>query len=82
MGYPYGKSEEPKPKKITLTAEQSQRVNALVLKEYRRTFHWYRALTDFDRIYILDWTLDTFEGRDAYRDAIELVEGTPKAQQP
>lgn len=56
-----------------LSKEQSTKVNALVLKEYRRTFHFYRKLSDFDALDVLDWTLDTREGRDAYADAVKAV---------
>lgn len=77
---PYGRSDDTQ-RRVRLTHEQSEKVNALVLREYRRTFHWYRKLTDFDKLYILDWTIATTEGREAYKDAVETVEGTPKSQQ-
>jgi hypothetical protein len=62
-----------------MTPEQSKAVNALVLKEYRRTFHFYRKLTEWDALYILEWTMDTREGREAYADAVKAVTTPPVA---
>lgn len=67
------------PRKRGLDAEQSREVNRLVLREYRRTFHFYRQLTEWDAIYILDWTMDTKAGREAYADAVKEVMTPPKA---
>jgi hypothetical protein len=68
----------PRPRARALSAEHSREVNRLVLKEYRRTFHFYRKLTEWDAIYILEWTIDTAEGREAYADAVKLVTTPPK----
>lgn len=55
-----------------LTDEQLKRLWLLVTRAYRRMYHDYRPLDEWT---VLDWTLDTYEGRDTFTWAARVITG-------
>jgi hypothetical protein len=61
-----------------LSLEQVARLNMLVRRAYRRMYHDWRPLSPAWALKVLDWTLDTREGRETYAWAARVVTGQEK----
>lgn len=58
-----------------LTDEQITRLWTLVTRAYRRLYHRYRPL---DETEVLDWSIDTLDGREAFEHAAKVITGEIK----